>query len=314
MDRRSCISGIIISPPTRDCAAIRARLARRSSRAVRAAAAPADPSFAIGCSGLRTTNATIRTPSSPLPTITPSSASSMASSRTRSTDIGSTSVSMAAPATASTCSSGIRCDRNETITPAANVGLPSNWQSIRNTASQVQAGLTSIVTASLVNDLRVSFSQLDGAIDPIAATDCRDPVDCVGAGATARESVRCAAVSLRLAFQRPVRSSATHVAGRQQPHVAARQSLRAGGRCVGALCTARVVAVSRTRGDPALGTDESADAGVPDDVRRAAAESPDGRRAAADVRRDHAIAAAQLHHRDWRPCAAWSVQSRSGLA
>ena len=121
-------------------------------------------------------------------------------------------------------------DRNETITPAANVGLPSNWQSIRNTAQQAQAGLTSIVTPALVNDLRVSFSQLDGAIDPIAATDCRDPVACVGAGATGRESVRCAAVSLRLAFQCPVRSSATHVAGRQQPHVAARQSLRAGGR------------------------------------------------------------------------------------
>ena len=76
-------------------------------------------------------------------------------------------------------------DRNETITPAANVGLPSNWQSIRNTAQQAQAGLTTIVTPSLVNDLRVSFSQLDGAIDPIAATDCRDPVACVGAGAPA---------------------------------------------------------------------------------------------------------------------------------
>ena len=47
---------------------------------------------------------------------------------------------------------------------------------------QAQAGLTSIVTPSLVNDLRVSFSQLDGADRPIAATDCRDPVACVGAG------------------------------------------------------------------------------------------------------------------------------------
>ena len=28
----------------------------------------------------------------------------------------------------------------------------------------------------------MSFSQLDGAIDPIAAVDCRDPVACIGVG------------------------------------------------------------------------------------------------------------------------------------
>ncbi len=72
-------------------------------------------------------------------------------------------------------------DHNETISPAILVGLPSNWQSIRNVAFQVQTGLTSILTASLVNDLRISFSQLDGDVDPIAADDCRDPVACVGA-------------------------------------------------------------------------------------------------------------------------------------
>ena len=71
-------------------------------------------------------------------------------------------------------------DQNETITPAILVGLPSNWQSIRNVAFQVQTGLTSILTASLVNDLRISFSQLDGDVDPIAPGDCRDPVACVG--------------------------------------------------------------------------------------------------------------------------------------
>ena len=73
-------------------------------------------------------------------------------------------------------------DQNETNTPATLAGLPSNWQSIRNVAFQVQTGLTSILTASLVNDLRISLSQLDGDLDPIAPDDCRDPVACVGLG------------------------------------------------------------------------------------------------------------------------------------
>src|SRR5262245_30574728 len=58
-------------------------------------------------------------------------------------------------------------DHNQTITPAGFVGMPSNWQSLRNVAFQAQAGLTSILTRSLVNDLRASFSQLDGRLDPI---------------------------------------------------------------------------------------------------------------------------------------------------
>src|SRR5262245_11847625 len=73
-------------------------------------------------------------------------------------------------------------DHTQTITPAGFVGMPSNWQSLRNVAFQAQAGLTSILTRSLVNDLRVSLSQLDGRLDPIAAADCQQPVACVGAG------------------------------------------------------------------------------------------------------------------------------------
>ena len=71
-------------------------------------------------------------------------------------------------------------DQNETITPGVFGGQPSNWQSIRNVAFQVQAGLTSTVTPSLVNDLRISFGQLDNNVDPVAAAECQEPVTCVG--------------------------------------------------------------------------------------------------------------------------------------
>jgi hypothetical protein len=71
-------------------------------------------------------------------------------------------------------------DRNKTVTPAVTVGLPSNWETIKNNAFQLQAGATSVMRPTLLNELRVSFSQLDGAIDTIAAADCRDRVACVG--------------------------------------------------------------------------------------------------------------------------------------
>ena len=44
-------------------------------------------------------------------------------------------------------------DKNQTIAPAATVGMPSNWQSLRNDALQLQAGLTSVVSAKAVNSL-----------------------------------------------------------------------------------------------------------------------------------------------------------------
>lgn len=73
-------------------------------------------------------------------------------------------------------------DRNDTTAPAVAVGMPSNWQSVRNRAFQVQGGLVSVLAARAVNDLRLSYSHLNGALNPVAATDCDAPISCVGAG------------------------------------------------------------------------------------------------------------------------------------
>ena len=73
-------------------------------------------------------------------------------------------------------------DRNDTTAPAVAVGMPSNWQSVRNRAFQVQGGLVSVLAPRAVNDLRLSYSHLNGALNPIAPTDCDDPITCVGAG------------------------------------------------------------------------------------------------------------------------------------
>jgi hypothetical protein len=72
-------------------------------------------------------------------------------------------------------------DRNSTVSPQPT-GMPSNWQNASNRAFQGQAAVTSVLTARLINDLRVAFNGLDGTLDPVAAADCRDPVGCIGAG------------------------------------------------------------------------------------------------------------------------------------
>jgi hypothetical protein len=76
----------------------------------------------------------------------------------------------------------VSADWNDTNAPAVAVGMPSNWQSVRNRAFQVQSGLVSVLSARAVNDLRLSYIALDGDLNPIASTDCSDPVACVGAG------------------------------------------------------------------------------------------------------------------------------------
>ncbi|HEU0004542.1 MAG TPA: carboxypeptidase regulatory-like domain-containing protein [Terriglobia bacterium] len=73
-------------------------------------------------------------------------------------------------------------DKNDTVAPAGAVGMPSNWQSVRNRAFQLQGGVTSVVTPRLVNDLRYSHSYLGGDIDPVSPSQCNDPVACVGVG------------------------------------------------------------------------------------------------------------------------------------
>jgi hypothetical protein len=71
-------------------------------------------------------------------------------------------------------------DKNQTIAPAATVGLPSNWQSLRNDAIQLQAGLTSIASSGTVNTFRTSYSYLNGQLRPVSAGECRDPFACIG--------------------------------------------------------------------------------------------------------------------------------------
>ncbi len=71
-------------------------------------------------------------------------------------------------------------NRNSTIAPAAPAGMPSNWQSLRNDAFQLQAGLTSIVSMKVVNDFRASYSYLNGQLRPLSGSECRDPLACIG--------------------------------------------------------------------------------------------------------------------------------------
>ncbi len=71
-------------------------------------------------------------------------------------------------------------DKNNTLAPAAAVGMPSNWHSSRNKAIQAQGGLISVLTSQIVNDLRISYSYLGGYLDPVSSNECPDPAACIG--------------------------------------------------------------------------------------------------------------------------------------
>src|SRR4030095_1331594 len=73
-------------------------------------------------------------------------------------------------------------DKNDTFAPAISVGLPSNWQSVRNRAFQIQGGMVSVMTPHLVNDLRFSHSYLGGHLDPASQDVCKDSIACLGVG------------------------------------------------------------------------------------------------------------------------------------
>lgn len=72
-------------------------------------------------------------------------------------------------------------DQNDTISPQPT-GMVSNWQNASNRAFQVRGALTSVLAATLVNDLRIAFNGLDGTLDPVTVEQCRDPLACIGAG------------------------------------------------------------------------------------------------------------------------------------
>ena len=75
-------------------------------------------------------------------------------------------------------------DHNATTSPpSTGIFMPSNWQKARTRASQMEAGLTSMLSAAVVNDLRVSYGRLENQVDALTAEDCQDPSACIGAGA-----------------------------------------------------------------------------------------------------------------------------------
>jgi hypothetical protein len=75
-------------------------------------------------------------------------------------------------------------DRNDTVAaPSTGTFMPSNWQKARTRALQLQGGVTSVIGARFVNDLRVAYSDLDNSVDAMTAEDCTTPVACIGAGA-----------------------------------------------------------------------------------------------------------------------------------
>ena len=71
-------------------------------------------------------------------------------------------------------------DKNNAIAPAGIVGMPSNWQTLRNRAFQFQTGVVSILSSKFINDLRFSHNYLGGNLDPLSPQGCRDPIACVG--------------------------------------------------------------------------------------------------------------------------------------
>jgi hypothetical protein len=73
-------------------------------------------------------------------------------------------------------------DMNRTIAPAVTPGMPSNWQSLRNDALQVQAGLITVPSSGMVHSLRASYSYLNGQLTPISEGECRDSFACIGVG------------------------------------------------------------------------------------------------------------------------------------
>ena len=58
--------------------------------------------------------------------------------------------------------------------------MPSNWVSSHSLASQIQGGLTSVMTPRLVNNLRVSYSYLNNDLYPVTTKECPVPVTCIG--------------------------------------------------------------------------------------------------------------------------------------
>ena len=74
-------------------------------------------------------------------------------------------------------------DKNNTVAPpAAGLFMPSEWQSSRNSALQIEGAEVSALSSQIVNDVRYAFSYLHSHVDPVTPQQCTDPVACIGVG------------------------------------------------------------------------------------------------------------------------------------
>ncbi|HWC17884.1 MAG TPA: TonB-dependent receptor, partial [Terriglobales bacterium] len=74
-------------------------------------------------------------------------------------------------------------DKNNTIAPpAAGLFMPSDWQSSRNSALQIEGGDVSVLSSRMVNDMRYAFSYLHSHVEPVSSQQCLDPAACIGVG------------------------------------------------------------------------------------------------------------------------------------
>jgi hypothetical protein len=70
-------------------------------------------------------------------------------------------------------------DRNRAFAPVGPASLPSGWSELLNRADQSIIALTSVVSAHVVNDVRVSSSSVDLGDGPARSAQCQD---CFGVG------------------------------------------------------------------------------------------------------------------------------------
>ncbi len=72
-------------------------------------------------------------------------------------------------------------DNNHNFNGDGNT-MPSYWVPTRNVSTQILGGLSSVFSASKVNDLRYSYSFYSGRLRIPTSQDCTDPVACIGLG------------------------------------------------------------------------------------------------------------------------------------
>ena len=87
-------------------------------------------------------------------------------------------------------------DRNSTFANLGPLSLPSGWSRRVNQADQAMAGLSSVISPRIVNDVRIAYFSTPVEITPAASEDCGN---CLGLGA-ARTTVQNALLSGGLAF------------------------------------------------------------------------------------------------------------------